>query len=217
MVVIGCDIHCYMETYNSNTGLWEKAGNIFNNRWYPQYDKEPKTDEPICDRHYMLFGILAGVRNGEVTPISKPRDLPDDVSEEVESKSEEWGVDGHSHSYLTVKEILDYDWNQTYETTARMGLDEYTKYFNAGKKDPAKYTTYKLRPNEFLISESEMEKVMNSKEEMLKAALDNKDPHCVIQYDEKYSVACKKLLIILDEIVEMGNPEDMRFVFWFDN
>ncbi len=37
-----------------------------------------------------------------------PKGLPDNVSIEVKTESDEWGIDGHSHSFLTLKELLDY-------------------------------------------------------------------------------------------------------------
>ena len=50
-------------------------------------------------RCYSLFALLANVRNyAEITPISNPRGLPNDVSEIVKEMSDQWGCDGHSHS-----------------------------------------------------------------------------------------------------------------------
>ena len=33
--------------------------------------------------------------------------LPDDVSDELKSMSDGYGMDGHSHNYLTLKELMD--------------------------------------------------------------------------------------------------------------
>src|SRR5262249_2591595 len=73
--------------------------------------------------NYNLFGILANVRNGSgfagcdtgdgFVPISVPRGLPGDVSDEVRAETNRWGEDGHSHSWFTVAELLAYDWTQT--------------------------------------------------------------------------------------------------------
>ena len=50
--------------------------------------------------------------NSGYVPIAKPRGLPFDVSPEVVAISEWWGDEGFSHSYLTVAELLGYDWTQ---------------------------------------------------------------------------------------------------------
>jgi hypothetical protein len=84
-------------------------------------------------RNYDLFAILADVRNGYgfagsytgegFKPISEPKDIPSDVSVEVEKASENYGIDGHSHSWFTVKELNDYDWEQE-TVTLRAGWYE---------------------------------------------------------------------------------------------
>lgn len=72
------------------------------------------------ERNYALFSALAGVRNyNSVTPISKPRGLPDDfdvidgdVVKLTYSDTEVWLGD-HSHTWLTLEELLDWDgWDQ---------------------------------------------------------------------------------------------------------
>lgn len=59
-------------------------------------------------RHYDLFAVLAGVRNygDRQLPISSPRGLPPDVSSLIQKASDRWDSDGHSHSYLTLRELL---------------------------------------------------------------------------------------------------------------
>ena len=64
-----------------------------------------------------MYGFLANVRNySRVPPISEPRGLPEDISEDVKSESEEyWSGDGHSHSWVSLKELLDFDYEKTFE------------------------------------------------------------------------------------------------------
>jgi hypothetical protein len=97
------------------------------------------TDAFYDDRNYDVFAILANVRNGYgfagvdtgdgFVPISEPRGLPEDLSPEIadvlareEDDAEDdfdWSdpqyfwMGDHSHSWLTVLEILDYDWTRT--------------------------------------------------------------------------------------------------------
>ena len=118
---MGCDIHMYAEVKKNNK--WSKVGDVFENMWYSK-DRElsdwnkPLTDTPYDGRNYDLFAILADVRNGHgfagcvtgerFNPISEPKGLPDDVSKKIKKESDKWDGDGHSHSYFTVKELLDF-------------------------------------------------------------------------------------------------------------
>jgi len=109
---MGCDIHFYAEKKDGDK--WVSA-----DKWtVDPYDEDPKyvnvtrEDSFYYDRNYLLFGILAGVRDRSVKPISEPRGLPQDVSPEVEARSEYLGVDGHSHSWLTLAELYAYPWEE---------------------------------------------------------------------------------------------------------
>lgn len=62
-------------------------------------DIKPFTD----NRNYTVFGILAGVRNRNVEPISEPRGFPEDASVGLKDWMDE--VD-HTPSWLYVDEIL---------------------------------------------------------------------------------------------------------------
>lgn len=78
------------------------------------------------ERSYYTFSILANVRNGYgfagvptgagFVPISMPKGLPNDMSTELVNQQDDCGTLGdHSHSWLTVKELLDYNWDQNYK------------------------------------------------------------------------------------------------------
>lgn len=103
---MGCDIHSYVEQRVSNG--WTRA------HWGVT-DKYGEC-EPFRDRIYAVFGWLADVRNySAVPPISKPRGLPGDVSPDVLREYEEWGLDAHSASWLSVDELLAFDYIETFE------------------------------------------------------------------------------------------------------
>jgi len=102
---MGCDIHMYAE--KKVKGVWEKV-NIKN----PQCDGA-YNDYVFFGRNYGFFSILAGVRNyanAYIEPIDQPRGLPDDVSPEIKKISDDWGVDGHSHSWFMLRELKDFPW-----------------------------------------------------------------------------------------------------------
>lgn len=60
-------------------------------------------------RNYYLYSILADVRQDNHNPIEcvtgEPLGLPEDVSPIVKKFSDDYGVDGHSHTYLDICDI----------------------------------------------------------------------------------------------------------------
>lgn len=104
-------------------------------------DRSWKTVEVLeLGRNYNLFAVLANVRNGfgfagvktseQLPCISEPKGIPEDIYETCEI--DEWGnvrhypgflfrsytwindsvwLGDHSHTWLTVKEIIDFDWD----------------------------------------------------------------------------------------------------------
>lgn len=91
---MGCDIHCFAEKRNE-VGVF----------------KILKSVEPFDVRSYRLFGFLAGVRNySAITPIALPRGIPEDASAWVAEEHESWSCDAHSASWLSVAELLAFDY-----------------------------------------------------------------------------------------------------------
>lgn len=84
---MGCDIHLHVEI--KVEGAWQHY------------------QAPGISRDYRLFAKMAGVRNyeNEIVPISEPKGLPKDLTLVTAKDAEEWGVDGHSHSWLDKHEI----------------------------------------------------------------------------------------------------------------
>lgn len=155
---MGCDIHMFAE--KKVNGKWEKLGKVFKNRYYnPEQESKIDedgyeynaefTDEPWEGRNYDLFAILADVRNGRgfagtytgegFIPIAETKGIPLDASEEVKKEYEYWGCDAHSASWFTLKELKDYDWQQstfthgnteTYEVASGNFLQKITNALN---------------------------------------------------------------------------------------
>lgn len=140
---MGCDIHAYLEikrfSYKDDdreNGIWVSA-----DKWtvnpdriiYPDENErewEIERDDRIWkSRWYFLFAVLAGVRNAwSIEPISEPKGCPFDASPQVLREKEWDGSDGHSHSWLTMKEIVDWDgWDKVTEDgkTTREILQEF--------------------------------------------------------------------------------------------
>ena len=98
---MGCNIHGYIEVKQyEGSDYWEAVHDL------------PYT------RNYPFYAAIAGVRNySKITPISKPKGLPYDVTTSSRVESEKMGSDGHSHSFLTYNELSEYDWMQSIEDT----------------------------------------------------------------------------------------------------
>ena len=60
-----------------------------------------------------MFAFLANVRNYSFVPsISEPRGLPEDINYDTE---EDYTLGEHSFSWLSLKELLAFDYDQTFE------------------------------------------------------------------------------------------------------
>lgn len=104
---MGCDIWLHCE-YKKN-GAWHNCDNFIWN------DKEEKYEweQLYWGRNYDLFGILAGVRSREFPMIDNPRGIPDDISDKTKELYEDDKEYTHSHSYITMRELLKWKEEQT--------------------------------------------------------------------------------------------------------
>lgn len=106
---MGCDIHSIAQ--KKVDGVWETLDL-----------------KPFDWRSYDLFGFMADVRNlSAVPPLATCRGLPDDLVKRridddaiVQGWSGDepdlpWYLGDHSFSWLSVKELLDFDYDQVFE------------------------------------------------------------------------------------------------------
>lgn len=103
---MGCDIHMHVEYKDDRrtNGVWVSGD------YYTRNECGGFSLVEFCgDRNYHLFAILADVRNnGDYTYIDMPRGIPDDATETVRIYYAIWGMDAHSASYFTLKELIDF-------------------------------------------------------------------------------------------------------------
>ncbi len=191
---MGADIHSFAEVRKN--GKWLRVEEPV----FDDYGNE-KTTEPFGWRSYAVFGFLADVRNySHCTPISEPKGLPDDsewlnspskyayevnpmsgepiLENERETNKNDVQEDGnyHSMSWLTLKELLDYDYEQ--------------KFWD-------RRVTKQTSPNSWDG-----------------AALAEEGEGQTITYREHLGESFFKDIEVLKTL---GQPEDVRIVFWFDN
>jgi hypothetical protein len=121
---MGCDINVVVQR-RGDAG-WEVL------------DLPPHVAANLQHRNYSLFGILAGVRDGGATPISRPRGLPGDLK--LTGDDEIALPDGESR-VETVRsgcccEIASYDWSQP---VRRVGVVHHRDYWAWNKYGRAEW------------------------------------------------------------------------------
>ncbi|MCY9186471.1 hypothetical protein [Bacillus halotolerans] len=206
---MGCDIHAFVEVKrypyqdrNRSNGVWISADKWTVNEdhiFYPEdYEERFHVDDHDSiyrGRNYHLFSILAGVRNYRgLTPISSPKGLPKDVCIEIKNESDFFASDGHSHSYLTLKELLQYNWDEEIEAvdfadSKELAIEEYgDKIISINPSMVGVKVTYKAT-----LREMQKDFFMTTVEKMKSFLKDSEYPYREVRED------------------------DIRLVFWFDN
>lgn len=214
---MGCDIYIYAEVRSKGVGdnaltCWQKVGDVFDSDL-------GKTDQPYKGRNYDLFGILADVRNGVgfagcdtgdgFKPIDEQRGIPKDASPEIKSMSE--CVDWHSHSYLTLKELLDYDWFQKTVIRGWVNLEEFKTFIKKGEPD-----SWCGGVGGRQIDKDKMLELIKDRQDKGESEVEY---YTQISWGKNYNECCQYFLEntipALQKLAD--NPEDVRIVFWFDN
>jgi hypothetical protein len=106
---MGCDIHIYTERYEPELKQWVCIDNFCFNVWHLKYPEDEPNKwtqrEWYTGRNYYLFGMLAkGVRTDPPHGF-KLKGFPDNASPHTVYSYEQWGLDAHSASWLTLKEL----------------------------------------------------------------------------------------------------------------
>ena len=94
---MGCDIH--IKAQKCIDGVWQDILGL----------------NPFNWRSYGMFAFLADVRNYSFVPSIAPiRGLPVDIVYDSE-ESDDWTYGEHSFSWLSLKELIDFDYDQVFE------------------------------------------------------------------------------------------------------
>lgn len=236
---MGCDIHLYVEKLQD--GKWVAA-----DRWTKDKYAEEGEDRLTVEyenryytgRNYNLFAILADVRNGRgfagvktgegFNPICEPKGLPEDCSPEVERESDSWGSDGHSHSWLTVAELMAYDWTQVsclQGWVDAVNFEEFDRWRRDQGEGPEEYCGGVSGSATRHVSNDDMRAMIKGKAEGIygsayQAAIAAAAPGCytLIEWTiPYYKCASKFLSEVIPRLWLLGQPSEVRIVFWFDN
>lgn len=195
---MGCDIHLFTEAEKVIDGQ-KKWVNVDN--WkVDHYDDSFTLRSAYDGRNYRVFAILAGVRNFREpleAPICEARGLPKDVSDTVKKDSDKWGIDGHSHSWLTMRELLHYQ--------AENSTRQQSGYISA---DSAKNLDNGIFPEYWNQG--------TSKEGYTWQQWERPGSHLDVLI-EKLMPIYKDTFYIYSESQKLERIDNFRIVFWFDN
>ena len=157
-------------------------------------------------RNYWAFAVLADVRNGygfagfdrgdPITPISLPRGLPDDLSQELRAppdpdddgypSTQKW-LGNHSFSWLTLQELLDYDLNAPMILRGMVSSESARRYRETGEP-PRSSVGWTRQPG--------FER---------------------IEWQEPIRDHASLVVDLIDSLRGLGDPEHVRIVFGFDD
>jgi len=213
---MGADIHIAVEVRID--GKWTWIG-----KQLPDCIEKDKFLPVPRKRNYYLFSILADVRNYHgFQPISKPRGLPIDMDPDLLRASVEddnvWLGD-HSFSYITAKELSDYDWDQIVTLTGVVSVEEYKVFKEKGEPDG--WCGGVGGPSMIMLPEHKMENMIMNHHDF---EADQNRYYTEVRWDKKYSEAVGSDTYWeysnLEEIVGYDSKipkEDIRLVFGFDS
>ena len=203
---MGCDIHMYCEAKKTLNGKpqWVNADHWRLNKYFGVFDDDEGEEYEVVSlyssRNYELFNALAGVRGGKGNPIcSEPKGLPNDVTKQVAAASDRWNGDGHSHSYLTLQELIDFS-AKTGTTIKRSGMIslEQAKELDENGAKPNSWCAFTTNQT-FVCRDWEDESMALS--DLVSAVAER----------------MKKTFWVFGDEYDQELNEKFRIVFWFDN
>lgn len=217
---MGTDIHMIAEFRKD--GVWQTIlDDIFVEWEGTQF--EAQTCVPYGDRSYNLFAILADVRNGtgfaglrtgeKFNPISEPKGYPEDMCK----YSEEFLSYEHSASWLTLKEIFDFDWTQIHRNFGVVSEKAYRDHVMKGEL-PDSWCGDISGPDYIKISEVEMVDLIQGYYPREEGKYYYTACYFAPQtYADSAEDFLKNMKILERFVPENGSLDDVRIVFDFDS
>ena len=196
---MGCDIHTITEIKRNDA--WERISEV---------------PEVFDTRNYTTFAFLADVRNSFETEGFQPKGLPEDISAmkfDYDAEDDFWEVDFecedyHSHSHLTLKELIEKDKTSYCSHKCKISKHFYEKFIELGG----------------VIPEGMKVKTEIEHGDFIDALRYAYDPTVIVAWnpseEEAQEYPIFKGIRALEEIAEkygIENPENIRIVFAFDN
>jgi hypothetical protein len=239
---MGCDIHFYVERRLPD-GSWE-AVDEFVKEGDGVYSYETVKNSYYDDRNYDTFAILANVRNGVgfagvdtghgFFPIAMPKGFPDDISPKLrEFLIENENGGDHTPSWLTLDEIMAFDWTQRSVKSGVVSLSEWA-YVQMGYK-PREWCGSIGGPGIVVVQDKQMGSKVREDGSLLRkllhepkgdeaarvaASFHAAPGRLYVQVEwgvAYYEAAANFLSRTIPRLWRLGKPEDVRLVFNFDS
>ncbi|HZN64723.1 MAG TPA: hypothetical protein VFB66_05440 [Tepidisphaeraceae bacterium] len=198
------------------------------------------------DRSYDTFAILANVRNGHgfagietgggFISIDDPRGLPGDMSAELKSLCDDYDDDrweeldakygagslgDHSFSWLTLAELLAYNWRQVATKTGVVSLEQFRKWDASGGGWPDGWCGSISGPGITMVSNAEMRGLIagGRKEPEEPYNPRAKRHYTSVRWTDTYARCARSFHDkFIPALVALGKPAgDVRIVFGFDS
>jgi hypothetical protein len=241
---MGCDIHFFTEVRKN--GKWESV-----DEWEEEDGWTHVERELYRGRNYNLFSILADVRNGygfagidtgePFNVIAAPRGVPESASDEYKNLVTQWGPDGHSHSWLTLQEILDFDWTQKTVNAGVLSARQFIEWDRWNRKQgdaPESWCGSISGGGVINVTGPELAEmckpIIESNQGWLNNGMDEALVDAGLEYNTEHGpraiyyakfhweieyYKCTRFFWsdTIPQMLRLGKPEDVRAVFFFDN
>ena len=126
-----------------------------------------------------------------------------------------WNIDAHSHSYLTLEELLDYDWHQRRTSVGDVSENVYKEYKNKG------IDSFMLERafggNVVLVEPNEMDEILEGERPRKEGANYRVTYKTIETYAKLAGNFFTKSIPALESLSESKKKDDVRIVFCFDN
>lgn len=216
---MGCDKYMQMIMYAEvrENGMWKKVGNIFLSAFSEMHDI--LTDRVCDERNTILYELFGWVANRtekytEVKPINELKGLPEDVSADIASN--DYFRFGGFTSYLTLEEILNYNWDATISHIGRIPEKSYVNWKKNGTT-PARWDRDIAGKDKKVITPFVMNGILDGsiqRDEGVKY-------YIVVEYEPKsYKEYCNffcstSLPLLMQLMPKGGSYKDVRVVYTF--
>ena len=206
---MGCDIHMICEF--RWLGKWFMKSEPF---FVSCYDEE-LTISPYDGRNYTLFGILAEVRSDEYEPIDVPRGLPMDMSEFAREYMDEHRDWCHSFSWLSLRDLEEYDWRATRGIMGLLTPVQYKQYLDTGEIPKIIPTDVANASDLSILDEEELGDGVEDFTEYDLIYCQLKSEGTIDECEWFLNYTMPKLRELRDAV--NGTDDDIRILFCFDN
>lgn len=247
---MGCDAHPCIEIKGRN-GRWGLKDS--KDRYWKLIERNETTYEDLRkirpsymnvlgDRNYVLFAVIADVRNHNITPLpfagrGVPKDVAKATLKDIPTGDEDDGwSDYHSHTWFTVQELLDTDWDQV-AAHDEMALfaDDFVEWKDGGHPsnlDKAQYVRYRAQWHKGVgnyhrqVTEEEMtlllltepvKKLVRRRKSRHGNVREKLGPYVNALLPRTYRDLVPGLIEVIPDLQRLGPPDRVRVVIAFDN